>query len=73
MIGIPSLLSFELKEGTKPYHDRPFPVPSVLLMESDSLFCWISINILQQLNMNFVILMIEIDSYTQFEEPIHSL
>ena len=42
-------------------------------METDSLFCWISINILQQLNMHFVILMIEIDSYTQFEEPIHSL
>ena len=26
VIGIPSL-SFELKEGTKPYHGRPFPVP----------------------------------------------
>jgi hypothetical protein len=22
-------ISFELKEGTKPYHDRPFPVPRV--------------------------------------------
>ena len=22
-------LSFELKEGTKPYHDRPYPVPRI--------------------------------------------
>ena len=24
---IAQLISFKLKEGTKPYHDRPFPVP----------------------------------------------
>jgi hypothetical protein len=29
VIGIPSLFSFELKEGTKQYYIRPFPVPSV--------------------------------------------
>jgi hypothetical protein len=29
VIGIPSLISFELKEGTKPYHSRPFPVSRV--------------------------------------------
>ena len=29
VIGIPSLFSFELKEGTKPYHDRSYPVPRV--------------------------------------------
>ena len=29
MIGKPSLFSFELKKGTKSYHNRPFPVPRV--------------------------------------------
>jgi hypothetical protein len=29
VIGILSLFSFELKEGTKPYHGRSFPVPRV--------------------------------------------